>query len=633
MTATEQRTMDLFHHNHHNHQTSSTVSCISSNVGSITDFLFTSEHSSLNNEQQILENSKQEDISILENVSEPTNESNTLSNKEKIGHRRVDETGNITYKRVMVDDLMKSLQIGLNYVLGKQHQPQRQVLYQDFQQIEYQDFPPEGTRLTPKHSYAEFRLKTYAQTAFRFFRNAFGVDPFSFMLSLCGKDLRDLPNPGASGSIFYITADDAYIIKTVSRKEARFLLGLLPGYYMNLTQNPFTLLPKFFGLFCYQSSNKNIRFVIMNNLIPTNVKLSEKYDLKGSIYKRKASEEEHKRELPTLKDNDYKYQHPHGLILESFFYDQLMQTIEDDVRVLGSFDIMDYSLLLAIHNITEEMKSTQNHSLISSLSSNENEKLTSIPTDSDIAMAQFSNHPTYIQYLRVIEFIRAQQEHSVLNTRQSLSDTRINNVDTESIKTVKENLSPVLSTVTNRISQSNEESSNSTNVIFHPQSKGLIHHKLSSASTSHLTDGLIGDDVWYNRQSLSRLAMAGIPAVNQNGDLLLLYVGVIDILQNYRLRKKLEHVFKSTLVTREEISVCNPSHYGARFVRFLSHKVFRKGSRTGNTLLSDSQSNIDRVTFHSSRLLNPSSSNRSQLSDDNSSITNDNKNEMHRIKS
>jgi hypothetical protein len=54
----------------------------------------------------------------------------------------VDETGAVTYKRVMVDDLMKSLQIGLNYVLGKHHQPQRQVLLQDFQQIEYQDFPP-----------------------------------------------------------------------------------------------------------------------------------------------------------------------------------------------------------------------------------------------------------------------------------------------------------------------------------------------------------------------------------------------------------------------------------------------------------------------------------------------------------
>jgi 1-phosphatidylinositol-4-phosphate 5-kinase len=150
---------------------------------------------------------------------------------------------------------------------------------------------------------------------------------------VCGKDLRELPNPGASGSIFYITADDTYIIKTISKKEARFLRSLLPGYYMNLTQNPFTLLPKFFGLYCYQSANKNIRFVIMNNLIPTNVKLHEKYDLKGSIYKRKASEEERKRELPTLKDNDFKSLHTFGLILEPFFHDQLIQTIDDDVRV------------------------------------------------------------------------------------------------------------------------------------------------------------------------------------------------------------------------------------------------------------------------------------------------------------
>jgi 1-phosphatidylinositol-4-phosphate 5-kinase len=69
------------------------------------------------------------------------------------------------------------------------------------------------------------------------------------------------------------------------------------------------------------------------------VKLHEKYDLKGSIYKRKASEEEHKRDLPTLKDNDFKSLHPEGLILEPFFYDQLKQTIEDDVQVSEQFKI------------------------------------------------------------------------------------------------------------------------------------------------------------------------------------------------------------------------------------------------------------------------------------------------------
>ena len=48
--------------------------------------------------------------------------------------------------------------------------------------------------------------------------------------------LRELSNPGASGSIFYLTKDDEFILKTVSGKEAEFLQKLLPGYYMNLQQ-------------------------------------------------------------------------------------------------------------------------------------------------------------------------------------------------------------------------------------------------------------------------------------------------------------------------------------------------------------------------------------------------------------
>jgi len=51
-------------------------------------------------------------------------------------------------------------------------------------------------------------------------------------LSLCDEPMRELCNPGASGSIFYITDDDKFIIKTVQRKEAEFLQKLLPGYYM-----------------------------------------------------------------------------------------------------------------------------------------------------------------------------------------------------------------------------------------------------------------------------------------------------------------------------------------------------------------------------------------------------------------
>lgn len=58
--------------------------------------------------------------------------------------------------------------------------------------------------------------------------------PFCFYLqySLCNEPLIELSNPGASGSVFYLTKDDEFIIKTVMHKEAEFLQKLLPGYYM-----------------------------------------------------------------------------------------------------------------------------------------------------------------------------------------------------------------------------------------------------------------------------------------------------------------------------------------------------------------------------------------------------------------
>ena len=49
---------------------------------------------------------------------------------------------------------------------------------------------------------------------------------------MCNEPLRELSNPGASGSIFYLSADDEFIIKTVQHKEGEFLMKLLLGYYM-----------------------------------------------------------------------------------------------------------------------------------------------------------------------------------------------------------------------------------------------------------------------------------------------------------------------------------------------------------------------------------------------------------------
>merc|ERR1719203_1193921 len=114
-------------------------------------------------------------------------------------------------------------------------------------------------------------------------------------MNFAGRPMRELSNPGASGSIFYLTSDDEFILKTVMLKEAEFLQKLLPGYYMNLNQNPKTLLPKFFGMYTYHANQKNIRLIVMNNILPSSIKMHLKFDLKGSTYKRKASKHEKKK--------------------------------------------------------------------------------------------------------------------------------------------------------------------------------------------------------------------------------------------------------------------------------------------------------------------------------------------------
>ena len=47
--------------------------------------------------------------------------------------------------------------------------------------------------------------------------------------------------------------------------------------------------------------------------------------------------------------------------------------------------------------------------------------------------------------------------------------------------------------------------------------------------------------------SAVRRSLGGIPARNSRGERLFLFIGIIDILQSYRIGKKLEHAMKSML--------------------------------------------------------------------------------------
>ncbi|KAM6921574.1 phosphatidylinositol 4-phosphate 5-kinase type-1 gamma isoform 1-T1 [Xenentodon cancila] len=408
-------------------------------------------------------------------ITEMPSSSGQPGQGKKIGHRGVDASGETTYKKTTSSALKGAIQLGIGYTVGNlSSKPERDVLMQDFYVVESIFFPSEGSNLTPAHHFPDFRFKTYAPVAFRYFRELFGIRPDDYLYSLCNEPLIELSNPGASGSVFYVTKDDEFIIKTVMHKEAEFLQKLLPGYYMNLNQNPRTLLPKFFGLYCVQSGGKNIRMVVMNNVLPRVVRMHLKYDLKGSTYKRRASKKEREKARPTFKDLDFMQDIPDGLMLDQDTYNALVKTLQRDCLVLESFKIMDYSLLLGVHNMDQ-----------------------------------------------------AERERQMEGSQGDSDEKR-----------------PVA------------------------QQKALYSTAMESIQGGAACGGSIDTDD----------TMGGIPAINGKGERLLLYIGIIDILQSYRLIKKLEHTWKALVHDGDTVSVHRPGFYADRFFKFMSNTVFKKSS-------------------------------------------------------
>uniref|UniRef100_A0A8C7WUI6 Phosphatidylinositol-4-phosphate 5-kinase, type I, alpha, a n=1 Tax=Oryzias sinensis TaxID=183150 RepID=A0A8C7WUI6_9TELE len=396
--------------------------------------------------------------------------------KKTIGHRGIDPQGETTYKKTSSSTLKGAIQLGIAHTVGSLTQkPERDVLLQDFEVVESIFFPSEGSNLTPAHHYGDFKFKTYAPVAFRYFRELFGIRPDDYMYSLCNDGLIELSNSGASGSLFYVSSDDEFIIKTVQHKEAEFLQKLLPGYFMNLNQNRRTLLPKFYGLYCVQAGGKNIRIAVMNNLLPNTVRMHSKYDLKGSTYKRRASAKEREKTIPTFKDLDFMQDMQEGLLLEGDKYVALCKTIHRDCLLLQSFKIMDYSFLLAIHNMDQACRDQA--------------------SEEAIAGTPDTRRP---------------------QGQKSLYSTAIESIQAEG---------------------------------------GAM------ASTG------------------SEDETGGIPAWNAKGERLLVYIGIIDILQSYRFVKKLEHSWKALVHDGDTVSVHRPRFYAERFEKFMCNRVFKKMPR------------------------------------------------------
>ncbi|KAL2481339.1 Phosphatidylinositol 4-phosphate 5-kinase 9 [Abeliophyllum distichum] len=449
---------------------------------------------------------------VLSNRFSPS--SRRAKRRQKKLAREIKRPGEQIIKGHRSYDLMLSLQLGIRYTVGKITPIQRrEVRATDFglPASFWMNFPKEGSQLTPPHQSEDFKWKDYCPMVFRNLREMFKIDAADYMMSICGNDaLRELSSPGKSGSVFFLSQDDRFMIKTLRKSEVKVLLRMLPDYQCHVRTYENTLITKFFGLHRIKEGGQKFRFVVMGNVFCTELRIHRRFDLKGSSLGRSAAKVEID-ENTILKDLDLNY----CFYLEPSWQDALLQQIEIDSKFLEAQHIMDYSLLLGVH-------------------------------------------------YRAPQHLRSHTSYS-----QRISPDGLGIVAEESIE---DDISPQGLVLVPRGDDDNS-------VVTGPHIRGS-RLRASSATGDEEVDLLLPGTARLQIQlGVNMPARAEhIPGKDDTHIFhqvydVVLYLGIIDILQEYNISKKIEHAYKSFQFDSMSISVVDPTFYSRRFLEFI-RKVF-----------------------------------------------------------
>ena len=375
-----------------------------------------------------------------------------------------------------------------------------------------------------------FFLKEYAGIVFNNIRLLLGIDKESFISSISPQEFvteimissqtifEELCSTGKSGSLFYYTRDGRFIVKTISKKEYKFLKKILTSYYNHLRENPLSLLPKFLG--CYRlirerkKKTYNIYFIVMINVFATSNHIDKRYDLKGSRIGRrvlKGNDEDIKilnSGDMALKDLDF--EHKKERVLVGKKKEIIIKQLENDSEFLEKIGSNDYSLLLGIHNL-------ENKARISA--------------------------PFPLKYQKSRTF---------------------NNNTTNNINIINNNINNG-----NKININNNNI-NGPNLYT---KKNYIRNSIFRINTSD-KDSELSTEILETRKLLNELydfEDGGILSANGQN---IYYIGIIDILTEYGFAKKTEHLCKMIRYCSEQMSCIPPDKYKERYINYMRDTVF-----------------------------------------------------------
>ena len=223
-----------------------------------------------------------------------------------------------------------------------------------------------------KQQYLHFKFKDYAGLCFRHLRNLWGVDPAEYLLSICGNIgfIKFISN-SKSGQYFFYSNDYKYMIKTLTDTECKFLRRILPYLVKHMIQYPDSLINRYYGLHRVKMPHirRRLHFVVMNNIFHTPKEIHTKYDLKGATYKGRYTKHEKisskpsdsvRKDLNLLGYNDSLEEALPELAQRFMLGDperrkKFLDQVKADAYFLAKMGIMDYSLLVGVHGRTPKL--------------------------------------------------------------------------------------------------------------------------------------------------------------------------------------------------------------------------------------------------------------------------------------
>mmetsp|Transcript_34952 Transcript_34952/g.91470 ORF Transcript_34952/g.91470 Transcript_34952/m.91470 type:complete len:809 (+) Transcript_34952:21-2447(+) len=208
------------------------------------------------------------------------------------------------------------------------------------------ELSPDGTEISPAHRNSFSVVVTdMCPDLFACIRKLYGVDEVSFLKSIVTSvPYEKFDSNSKSGEFFSFTPDSKYLVKTISEQEARILLKMLPDYVAHLAHTKRSMLVRFFGLFKMVFRGRNIHLIIMPSVFDTSVSIHETFDLKGSTLNRGVKSQAES----VKKDNDW-VKLGRRMALPKDAASEFLAVHVADVNFLARWNVMDYSCLIGIH--------------------------------------------------------------------------------------------------------------------------------------------------------------------------------------------------------------------------------------------------------------------------------------------